>query len=71
MGVRGRSRLSRREGEEKTREKGITQGTTIFFRKYDTIRFNIHVTFKAFGKQGRDNTLKEYLCNYFSFYSKD
>lgn len=72
MGVRGRSRLyqfffSPGEGEAITRGKGITRGTTIFLG--NTILYVLTSTklSKYLEKQGKDNNLKEYQCNYFSF----
>ena len=73
MGVRGRSRLyqffffTRREREAITRGKGITRGTTIFPGNTILYVLTSKKLSKYLEKQGNDNTLKEYQCNYFSF----
>ena len=73
MGVRGRSRLyqffffTRREGEAITRGKGITRATTIFLGNTILYVLTSKKLSKYLEKQGKDNTLKEYQCNYFSF----
>lgn len=72
MGVRGRSRLyqfffSPGEGEAITRGKGITRGTTIFLGNTILYVLTSKKLSKYLEKQGKDNNLKEYQCNYFSF----
>ena len=72
MGVRGRSRLYQfffhheKGGSNNSRKRNYSRHD-YFSRKYDTIRSNIQETSKYLEKQGKDNTLKEYQCNYFSF----
>lgn len=63
MGVRGRSRLyqfffhQERGGSNNSRKRNYSRHD-YFSRKYDTIRSNIHETFKVFGKARKRQQLK-------------